>query len=91
MKNLEFQEIKALLQQGKNAEARRMFESLPESENVEYWMMKGTIEQRFQQWGKAYNAFAKVQQIEPGHQESKSQIALIDSILNFRNNDLFNP
>ncbi len=91
MKNLEFQEIKALLQQGKNAEAKRMFESLPESENVEYWMMKGTIEQRFQQWGKAYNAFAKVQQIEPGHLESKSQIALIDSILNFRNNDLFNP
>ncbi len=90
MKNLELQEIKALLQQGKNAEAKRMFESLPESENVEYWMMKGTIEQRFQQWGKAYNAFAKVQQIEPGHLESKSQIALIDSILNFRNNDLFN-
>ena len=88
---MEFQKIKALLQQGKNAEAKRMFESLPESENVEYWMMKGTIEQRFQQWGKAYNAFAKVQQIEPGHLESKSQIALIDSILNFRNNDLFNP
>ena len=91
MKNLEFQEIQALLQNGKNTEAKQMFESLPESENVEYWMMKGTIEQRFQQWGKAYNAFAKVQQIEPGHRESKSQIALIDSILNFRNNDLFNP
>jgi Flp pilus assembly protein TadD len=91
MKDLEFHEIHALLQQGKNAEAKRMFENLPESENVEYWMLKGTIEQRFQQWGKAYNAFVKVQQIDPEHLEAKTQIAMIDSILNFWNKDQFNP
>jgi Flp pilus assembly protein TadD len=91
MKDLEFQEIQALLQQGNNAEAKQMFEGMPESENVEYWMLKGTIEQRFQQWGKAYNAFVKVQQIDPEHLEAKTQIAMIDSILNFWNKDQFNP
>ena len=91
MKNFELEEVQALLQQGKNAEAKRMFESMPESENVEYWMMRGTIEQRFQQWGKAYNAFVKVQQIDPEHVEAKTQIAMIDSILSFWNKDQFNP
>jgi Flp pilus assembly protein TadD len=91
MKHLELEEVQNLLQQGKNAEAKQRLESLPESENVEYWMLKGTIEQRFQQWGKAYNAFVKVQQIDPGHPEAKTQIAMIDSILNFRNKDQFNP
>ncbi len=91
MGNLKFQKVQALLQQGKNSEAKRMFDSLPESESIEYWMLKGTIDQRFQQWGKAYNAFVKVQQIDPGHLEAKTQIAMIDSILNFWNKDQFNP
>ena len=91
MKNFELEEVQNLLQQGKNAEAKRMFESIPESGDVEYWMLKGTIEQRFQQWGKAYNAFVKVQQIDPEHVEAKTQIAMIDSILSFWNKDQFNP
>ncbi len=91
MKNFELEEVQNLLQQGKNAEAKQLFENIAETSTVEYWMLKGIIEQRFQQWGKAYNAYLKVQQIDAEHKEAKIQIAMIDSILSFWNKDLFNP
>lgn len=91
MKNFELEEVQNLLQQGKNAEAKQLFENIAETSTVEYWMLKGNIEQRFQQWGKAYNAYLKVQQIDAEHKESKIQIAMIDSILSFWNKDQFNP
>ena len=83
--------ISQLLEKGKTKEARALFDDLPETETVDYWMLNGLLFLRFQKWGKAYNAFVKVQQLDPENNEAKTQIKIIEGILSFRNNDLFNP
>ena len=91
MINEQLEQVKNLLKNEKAVDARNLFDQIPETRTVEYWFLKGYIEQKFQQWGKAYNAFSKVLEIDPGNIEAKSQIHFINGILSFWNPDQFNP
>jgi hypothetical protein len=54
-------------------------------------MVQGILEQKFQNWGKAINAYLKVIEIEPGNAEAQNNLHMIQSILNFWNPEMFNP
>lgn len=80
-----------LLKVEKAGEAQKLFSEIKPVETVEYWMVQGTLEQKFQNWGKAINAFSKVIEFDPGNSEAQNNLHLIHSILNFWNPEMFNP
>ena len=80
-----------LIQSENSTEALRKFEEIIPSETVEYFMVKGKLEQKFQNWGKAINAYSKVIELEPENQEAKNHLSIIKGILNFWNQEMFNP
>jgi hypothetical protein len=75
----------------KAAEAQRLFAEIAEESSVEYLLVKGQLEQKFQHWGKACNSFAKVLEIDPFNKEAKARLEMIKGILNFFSPDQFNP
>lgn len=80
-----------LLDQEQAIEARRIFSDISPDESVEYLMVKGKLNQKFQKWGEAINAYSKVLELDPEHHEAQNNLHLIQNILNFWNPDLFNP
>lgn len=80
-----------LIRAEKAFEAQKVFNEVVPSETVEYFMVKGKLEQKFQNWGKAINAFSKVVELEPGNIEAQNHLHLIQNILNFWNPEMFNP
>ena len=72
-------------------EAQLAFNEIEPVESVDYFMVKGKLEQKFQNWGKAINAYSKVIEIEPENDEAQNQLHLIQNILNFWNPEMFNP
>jgi len=86
--NLE--KIVKLLQKEQANEALKCFNEITPVENIKYLMVKGQIEQKFQNWGKAINAFNKVLEIEPENQEAKSHLEMLHNILNFWNSGRLN-
>ncbi|MDO8951598.1 MAG: hypothetical protein Q7U86_03175, partial [Draconibacterium sp.] len=49
-----------LLKAEKANEAQKIFNEIEVVETVDYFMVKGKLEQKFQNWGKAINAYTKV-------------------------------
>ena len=84
-------QINDLLKLEKAMEARSLFESLDPMEEKDYYLVKGKIAQKFQNWGDAINAFNKVLEIDPENSDAKNNLHLIQNILNFWNPDMFNP
>jgi hypothetical protein len=80
-----------LIRAEKSIEAQKVFNEVVPLETVEYFMVKGKLEQKFQNWGKAINAFSKVVELEPGNIEAQNHLHLIQNILNFWNPEMFNP
>ena len=80
-----------LIRAEKSIEAQKVFNEVVPSETVEYFMVKGKLEQKFQNWGQAINAFSKVVELEPGNIEAQNHLHLIQNILNFWNPEMFNP
>jgi tetratricopeptide (TPR) repeat protein len=80
-----------LLKAEKACEAQNIFNEIEPLETVEYFMVQGILEQKFQNWGKAINAYLKVIEIEPGNAEAQNNLHMIQSILNFWNPEMFNP
>jgi hypothetical protein len=80
-----------LIRTEKSIEAQKVFNEVIPVETVEYLMVKGKLEQKFQNWGKAINAFSKVVELEPGNIEAQNHLHLIQNILNFWNPEMFNP
>lgn len=80
-----------LLDREKAREAELAFQKLEPENTAEYLLLKGKIEQKFQHWGEAINAFNKVLELDPEHTEAKNNLHLIKNILNFWNPDMFNP
>ncbi len=91
MSNEKLNRVLELIQAEKAKEAQQVFYDLVPSETVEYLMVKGKLEQKFQNWGKAINAFSKVIEIEPDNTEAQNHLHLIQNILNFWNPEMFNP
>lgn len=83
--------IEELLKKGKAEQARNLFEKLQEQDTVAYFLLKGQIEQKYQNWGPAINAFNRVLEIDPQNTEAANNLHLIKNILNFWNPDLLNP
>lgn len=80
-----------LIRSEKANEAQQLFSEIEADETVEYFMVKGKLEQKFQNWGKAINAFSKVVDVEPENVEAQNQVQMIKNILNFWNPEMFNP
>ena len=85
------EQVKVLLKNEKAIDARELLEEIPETGTVDYWLVKGAVEQRFQHWGKAFNAYSNVLNIEPENNEAKQHLQMINGILSFWNPDQFNP
>ena len=83
--------IENLLKTEKAEQARNLFEKLDEQNTVRYFLLKGNIEQKYQNWGEAINAFNHVLDIDPENTEAANNLHLIKNILNFWNPDLLNP
>lgn len=83
--------VRLLLTSDKAVEAKEAFDSIPAYDTVNYFIVKGAIEQKFQRWGNAINAYNKVLEIDPDNEEAKNNLHLIQNILNFWNPDQFNP
>nr|WP_319570309.1 hypothetical protein [uncultured Draconibacterium sp.] len=83
--------IEDLLKNEKTEQARKLFEKLGEQNTVRYFLLKGKIEQKYQNWGEAINAFNRVLEIDSQNTEAANNLQLIKNILNFWNPDLLNP
>ena len=84
-------EIEGLLEAEKAEQAKNLFEKLEEQNTVGYYLLKGRINQKYQNWGEAINAFGRVLEIDSQNKEAANNLHLIKSILNFWNSDLLNP
>lgn len=91
MSNEKLTRVLELIRTEKANEAQKVFIEIVPAETVEYFMVKGKLEQKFQNWGKAINAYSKVIEIEPENTEAQNHLHLIQNILNFWNPEMFNP
>ena len=80
-----------LLERGKTEKAREEFLKISPEETVDYWLLKGKLEQKFQNWGEAINAFNKVLEFDKNNMEAQNNLHLIQNIINFWNPEMFNP
>jgi hypothetical protein len=91
MSKAKLNRVLQLIGEEKSKEAQILFNEIIPDETVEYSMVLGKLEQKFQNWGKALNAFGKVLRLDPENTEAKNRIKMIQSILNFWNPEMFNP
>jgi len=91
MNNIELQKVIVLLQAEKPREAEELFLNIQSEESVEYFMTAGKLQQKFQRWGAAINAYSKVLELEPENRTAKNNLDLIKSILNFWSPEMVNP
>ena len=80
-----------MLNSDKVTEAKQKLNKLVPENSVDYWLLKGRIEQKLQNWGAAINAFLKVLEIDENNKEAENSIHIIQNILNFWNPEMFNP
>jgi tetratricopeptide (TPR) repeat protein len=90
-KRPDIEQVEALLDTGESDKARELFTNVPEEESVAYFLLKGEIAQKYQQWGEAINAFNKVLELDASNEEATNNLHLIQNILNFWNPEMFNP
>lgn len=83
--------VRELLKMGKNTEALELFNKINPSETTDYWLLKGSLDFRFQHWGEAINAYHHVLDIEPENEEATNHLHMIHDIISFWNPDQFNP
>jgi len=83
--------VRLLLNNDKVLEAREIFQNIEPVNETEYYLLKGKIEQRLQNWGKAINAFTKVLEMAPENEEAMCNLQIIQNILDFWNPEMFNP
>ena len=83
--------VEELISEEKALEARKLFDNIKPEETVQYYSVKGKLEQKFQNFGDAINAFSKVIEMDPDNIEAKNNLHLIKNILNFWNPEMFNP
>lgn len=89
--NTTLDKVSELLRKEKAAEAQQLFAGISEVNSVEYLLVKGELDQKFQQWGRACNSFTRVLEIDPSNEQAKTRLEMIKSILSFFNPDQFNP
>lgn len=80
-----------LIKADKAMKAHEVFKQIEKNESAEYFLVKGKLEQKFQNWGEALNAYSRVIEIDPENKEAKNHLQIIKGILNFWNPEMFNP
>lgn len=88
---ISLKDIEQLLNEEKTESAKMLFDQFEEQSSVEYYMLKGKIEQKYQNWGSAINAFNKVLELDPLNTVANNNLHLINNILSFWNPDMLNP
>ena len=88
---IELQKVILLLEEGKSQEAEEIFLQIQADDTVEYFLTAGKVHQKFQRWGKAINAYSKAIELEPENKTAKTNLSLIENILNFWSPEMFNP
>jgi len=83
--------VEELISEEKALEARKIFDDIEPEETVLYYSVKGKLEQKFQNFGDAINAFSKVIEMDPDNINAKNNLHIIQNILNFWNPEMFNP
>ena len=91
MNSEKLKRVEELIREEKALEARKIFNNIEQEETVQYYFVKGTLEQKFQKFGDAINAFSKVIELDSKNIEAKNNLHLIQNILNFWNPEMFNP
>ena len=91
MINNKLEQVIKLLESEKAKDAQDLFRDIDPAETVEYLFVKGKLDQKFQNFGEAMNAFSRVVEIDPENVEAKNNIHFIQNILNFWNPEMFNP
>jgi len=83
--------VKFLLENEQSQAALEIFDKIEPEDSVEYYLLKGKIAQKFQNWSEAMNAFHKVLDIDKENEEARNNLEHIRMILNFWNPEMFNP
>lgn len=83
--------VQELIIEEKAIEARKIFKSIETEDSAVYYFTKGVLEQKFQNWGEAINAFTKVLEIDPNNSDARNNLHMVRNILNFWNPEMFNP
>ena len=91
MSSEKLKRVEELIREEKALEARKVFNDIEQVETIQYYLIKGKLEQKFQKFGDAINAFSKVIELDPQNIEAKNNLHLIQNILNFWNPEMFNP
>ena len=91
MNNYKLNRVLELIRAEKPTEAQIIFDTIDPVDSIEYCMVKGKLEQKLQNWGKAINAFSKVIELDPENAEAQNRLHIIRNILNFWNPEMFNP
>ena len=83
--------VEELIDAEKTQDALLKLETVKDVDTVRYLLLKGRIEQKFQNWGGAINAFNRVLEIDESNKEAQNSLQLIQGILDFWNPDMYNP
>jgi len=84
-------EIEKKIGEGQISEASRLLENYRGPRNEKFWLLKSAVAGKQQKWGEAINCWQEVLALDPGNEEAKIQVAMIETILNYRNPELYNP
>ena len=91
MKNKKLDEVVELLAAENAKKAQMLFNEITPEEEVRYLIVKGKLQQKFQNWSEAINAYSKVLELDPENSEAKNNLQIIQNILSFWNPDMHNP
>jgi hypothetical protein len=80
-----------LLHSNELKEAENLLSSINGEEEPGFWFLKGLLNQKTHQWGKAINYYNKCLDLDPSHPKAAAGIEICRSILNFWNPSLYNP
>ena len=60
-------------------------------ENTALLLERGQLHYRMNQWGAALNDFNAILRLNPGHEEARQFVEMVEEILAFRYKDIYNP
>ena len=83
-------EVRKKLESGDIANAEKLLEEFQGEKDKSFWLISGEVLMKQQKWGPAINAFHKVLDADPDCKKAKTNIEIIENILNFWNPDMFN-
>jgi tetratricopeptide (TPR) repeat protein len=87
---MQLSEISLLLDKGQSEEAIRQVEAYEGTRDLEFWFLAAKAFSRQQKWANAINACLKVLEKDPGNKDAQVMMELAKSILEFKNEGMFN-